>query len=108
MQRGVGEDRVEFAREPELRAVANARVETASARGVDHLGRSIHADHRRARGDDLLREHAVAASKIEDALAGLWIEQLEHGLSQGGYEMSVLGVAIRLPILRRRRRGRGA
>ena len=102
MQRRIGKDRVELAREIEPRAVGHARDKAALLRCRDHVRRGIDAHHRGTGGDNFFRQHTVPASEVENMLAGLRLEQIEHGLSECGNEMSVLCVAFGLPALRGR------
>ena len=103
MECRVGKYRVEFARELEPRAVGDLRVESALSRCRDHVCGRINAHHRRAGGRDFFRQHTVAASEVEDSLTDLRLEQVEHRLSERRNEMSVLCVALSLPVLGRRR-----
>ena len=75
---------------PRLRAAATMSAE-ASTPTTDS-----------AAGNDFLRQHAVAASEVENTLAGLGLEQIEHWLSERRNEMGVLRIALGLPILCRR------
>src|SRR5690606_34546664 len=50
---------------------------------------------------ELLREHAVAAAEVEDALARTRPEQLDHRRTEIRYEACVARVALRVPGLRR-------
>jgi hypothetical protein len=76
-------------------------VEPALLRRRDHIRSPIDAHHRRSRRGYLFGEHTVAASEVEDALARLWLKQLEHGLPQRWHEMRVLRVTVSLPFVRR-------
>src|SRR5690349_3269737 len=54
---------------------------------------------RGARGDEVLREHAVAAPEVEDALAGARREQLEDRATELGDEGGVARVDGRVPLI---------
>src|SRR5262249_16721907 len=80
-------------------AIHHLRVESALAGGGDHVGRRVDADHRGARLGDLLGEHAVTASEIQNSLAAPRFEQIQHWLAERGHKMSVLRVTLGAPRL---------
>jgi hypothetical protein len=49
--------------------------------------------------NQFFRLYAVAATQIEDALAGLGVEQVQQGLTERGHEMSIIGIGGRTPSL---------
>jgi hypothetical protein len=51
------------------------------------------------RRNQFFRQYAVAATQIEDALAGLGVEQVQHGLTERRNEMSIIGIGGRTPLL---------
>ena len=102
MQGGVGESRVERFRELEVGGVDQADVETLGLGRGHHRQAIVDPDHVRAALLDLERQRAVAATDVEDMLAGLRIEQLKRCLPQRGHEAAVAGIICRIPS-----RGRG-
>src|ERR1700691_3404398 len=96
---GVAEDGVELGGEIEPLATGDAGVETEPATGFD-LGRArIDADHRASQLGQLQRERAVAASEVEDALAGARREQLDYRRTEVGDEAGVARVCVGVPAL---------
>src|SRR5206468_11470304 len=79
--------------------VAAPRVEAARPGGADLLRAAVDGDDAAAAGDELLREDAVAAAQIEDALARLRGEQGEHAGAEVGDEPRVPGIGVRIPVL---------
>jgi hypothetical protein len=46
-----------------------------------------------------LGEYSIAATKIEDALAGMRLEQIEHGLAERRHEICVYRIGVWIPRL---------
>jgi hypothetical protein len=99
VQRRVGEHRVELALESEALTRHDPRVEALRLGGGDHVGRSVDRDDDSPAGGDLRGQHAVAAAEIEDALARLGVEQLDHRRAESWHEMRGRGVTLRRPML---------
>ena len=76
MQRGIRKNCVERLTRAVRRGVGQLKVELRiilSRQGY-HLRRFVNSLHQRARLGDFVGEVAGSAAKIEDSLAGLWIE----------------------------------
>jgi hypothetical protein len=99
VQDSIGEDRIEFVLKHERTGVRYSGIEAALTGGSDHVWRIVDANHSRPQGDQFFREYAVAAAQIEDALAGLGAEQVQHGLTERRHEVSIVGIAGRTPLL---------
>ena len=99
VQSRVREHCVEFGGEGQLLPVHQPRVEAARLGGGDQFGRGIDRDDFRAGRRDLLRQHAVTAAEVEDALAGPRIEQLDDRHAEHRHEGAGLGIALGLPAL---------
>ena len=78
MQRRVGEDRVELALEGKRMAVHFLHLEALGGSGCEQLLAQIGAKHVGAALGDLFSQHAVAAAKVEDALAFPRRQQIER------------------------------
>ena len=96
---GVAEDGVELGVEAEALAVGDARVEAEASRGFDLRRARIDADDVASHRGELDRERAVAASEVEDSLAGLRREQLDHRRAEVGDEAGVACVRVGVPAL---------
>ena len=59
----------------------------------------VDANHLRPQRNQFFRQYAVAATQIEDALAALGVEQVQHGLTERRHEMSIIGIGRRIPLL---------
>ncbi len=97
MEGRVAKDGVEFALERQALCVAEPCVDTARSRRFNERRRSVDADDVRARGDDALRERAVAATDIENPLAGLRREEIDQRRTEVGDEARITRVAIGFP-----------
>ena len=96
MQNGIGEDGVEgLVRIGQLFGGALVGLHAACARRRDHLRRGINARYACARGSDSLRELAIAAAEVENALAGLRSEPLERAGASAGTNAAFLSVGLR-------------
>jgi len=80
VQGGIGEDSIEFCLEIELIGINNPRVNISSLGCSDHIGGGIHSNDVSAFGNYFFCERAITAAEIEDALARLWIQQVEDRL----------------------------
>ena len=105
VQRGIGEHRIELVLERKGVAVDPLHRESTGGGGFEQLLGEIGAKDLGPGSGDRLGQHAVAAAKIENALAPPWREHVEHGLGQVGDEASVAGIAVRRPALDRLWRG---
>ena len=99
MEGGVREDGVEWLVEVHVRSAAVEDLQTAGAGGGDHGGGGIEAGDEGAGGGELLGEGAVAAAEVEDALAGLWREEIEDGAGKVRHEAAVGGIVGGVPDL---------
>ena len=71
------------------------------ARGrPDHIGGAVNAQHRSARGHKLLRESAITAAKIKNALARLRGQHGENRTAKIRDETGICGVFFGRPIVR--------
>jgi hypothetical protein len=104
VQRRIGEHRVELILEGKRMAVHLLHLEALGGSGGEQLLAQIGAKHVGAARGDLLREHAVAAAKVEDALALHRRQQIEHRAGKLGDETAFHGVVVGLPALHRLRR----
>ena len=104
MQRRVGEDRVELALEGKRMAVHFLHLEALGGSGCEQLLAQIGAKHVGAARGDLFSQHAVAAAKVEDALAFPRRQQIERRTGKLGDETALVGVVFRRPALHRLRR----
>ena len=108
MQGGVAEDGVELLAERQPSGVDNPRVEMAIARRRDLSGARIDRNQTTTRALDELRQPAVAAAEIEDALARLGIENPDDLAAVVRDEAAVPFILLRIPLLGHGRRcGRG-
>jgi hypothetical protein len=85
---------------PQRAGVRYSGVKAALTGSSDHVRRIINANHLRPHRNESLRQCAVAATQIKDALARLGLEQFQHGLAERRHEMSMIGIANRIPSLR--------
>ena len=94
MQSRVGEDGVERteALNIHLLGIRDEGVDAARARRLDHLLGAVEADHPGAGLDNPLGQHAVAAADVQDELAGLRVEQLQHCIAEPRHEGRVLRI----------------
>jgi len=99
MQRGIGEHRIELGDEIQGMAVDFADSEAFHPRHREQLIAQVDAENVGAGGLDFGSEHAVAAAKIEDALAGLGTKHPEHGARQLLHEAAVPRIVGRRPTL---------
>src|SRR5437588_11858472 len=76
-------------------------VEATCLRCRHHVRRRIDRDDCGADRPDLLGQHPVATAQIEDALARLRIEQLDHGRAKCRHKMSRRGITLGRPMLLR-------
>ena len=85
VQRGVGEDGVGLAFDGEGAPVGVLEGERGveRPRALDHRGIAVDADHVGAAGGDGGGQRARAAAEIDDALAGLRREQIDHVGGEG-------------------------
>jgi hypothetical protein len=104
MQRRIGEDRVELVVEGKRMAIDLLHLEALDGSGGEQLLAQIGAKHVGAARGDLLSQHAVAAAKVEDALAFPRRQQIEHRTGKLGDETALAGVVFRRPALHRLRR----
>jgi hypothetical protein len=104
VQRRIGEHRVELILEGKRMAVHLLHLEALGGSGGEQLLAQIGAKHVGAARGDLLREYAVAAAKVEDALALHRRQQIEHRTGKLGDETAFHGVVVGLPALHRLRR----
>ena len=96
-------DGVELGVEGKPLAVGDARVETEASGSFD-LGRArVDADDVASHRGELDRQRAVAASEVEDSLAGARREQLDHRRAEVGDEAGVARVCVGVPALIGRR-----
>src|SRR5579875_550750 len=102
MERGVRENRVEFAGERQLFAGAYASVEPARLRRRDHLRRRVDAHDGSACRGDLFGQNAVAAAEVKDAFTRPGRQKFEYRRAKGRHKMRVPGVIVGLPFLFRR------
>jgi hypothetical protein len=103
MEGGVGEDRVECAVERQLLAIHPPRFDAARSRGREQRFADVDPENADAPPLELLRHHAVAAAKVENALAGLRLKPFQHRSSEIGYEPRVLFIILGVPDLARPR-----
>src|SRR3990172_1241290 len=82
-------------------AVDLADVEALHPRDGEQLVTQVDAENVGAGRFDLRRERAVAAAKIEDALAGLGAKHAEHSPGKLLHEAAVLRVVRSRPALNR-------
>lgn len=99
MQHGVGEDGVEFSGEIQFRGAEDPGVQSTGAGRFDLFGAGVDGDDVAADVAEANREGAVAAAEIENALAGLRVEELEDGRAELGDESRVAGVLLGVPLL---------
>jgi len=78
-------------------AVHDPNVETTRARRRDLFGAGIDTGHEAAKRGKLLRQRAVAAAEIEDALAGLRSKELHERLPKLRYKPRICSVSLRVP-----------
>jgi hypothetical protein len=85
-------------------AVDLLHLEALGGSSFKQLLAQIGAKHVGAARCDLLRQHAIAAAEVEDALALPRREQIEHRAGKIGDETPFHGVIVGLPALHRLRR----
>jgi len=100
VQRRVAEHSVEFAIEIESFPARHTDVQAEFSCGVDLLSARIDTDDMASHRGELRGKHAVAAAKVQDALAGARREQINHGRAKFGDEAGVACIAFRIPGLR--------
>lgn len=99
MQRRIGEDRVELSLEGKRMAVDLLHLEALGGSGGEQLLAQIGAKHVGSASGDLLGENAVAAAKVENALALPRRQQIEHRTGKVGDETAFAGVILSRPAL---------
>ena len=99
VQYRVAEHRVELPVEVQVGGVRNARVQSAPTRRPDLFRTRVDGHHAATGRDQLLRQGAVTAADVEDALSRLWTEQLDHRRPEVGHEPRVRRVLFRIPDL---------
>ena len=104
VQRRIGEDRVELVLEGKRMAVHFLHLEALGGSGCEQLLAQIGAKHVGAARGDFFSQHAVAAAKVEDALAFPRRQQIERRTGKLGDETALAGVVFRRPALHRLRR----
>ena len=82
VQHRVAEDGIELRLERQRFAAHHVRVESKLSRGLNLRSARIHGDDFTPQIDQLFREHAVSATQVQNALAGLRRQQLQDGRSQ--------------------------
>jgi len=97
VERGVREDGVELGVVGKFGKVGVVYFEAASAGSFDHRERGVDSAQDCSGLGELLGECAVAASGVEDVLAGLGVEQRDDGGPEGCDEAAVDGVAGAIP-----------
>ena len=98
VQYSIGEDRIEdVVGIEQLLGRSVVGLYSARARRSYHLRRSVDADDAGAGIGNLFRQLPVAASKVEDALARLGGEPLEHTSSQFMDECAIAAIGFRIP-----------
>src|ERR1700676_4755346 len=99
MQDGIGKDCIEFVVKDQRTGVRYSGIKAALTSGSDHVRRIVDANHQHPQRNQFFRQYAVAATQIEDALSGLGVEQVQHGLTERRHEMSIIGIGGRAPLL---------
>jgi hypothetical protein len=95
----VAEHGVELGVEGQPLAVGDPCVEPEPTGSVDLWCARIDADDVASQVGELLSERAIAASEVEDSLAGARREQFDYGRAEVGDEARVAGVSIGVPAL---------
>jgi hypothetical protein len=99
VQHRIGKDCVELVIERQFSNVHQTGIDAASSRRGHHLWRRIDPQNRGAPRDDLGRQRAVTAPKIEDPFAFLWIQEVDQRRTVRGHESGVPGIFVGLPPL---------
>ena len=97
MQRGVGESRVELGEELHVLRRKQQRIDAFRPRRRDHLGRIVDAKHGSAALRDPPRQSPLAATDVEDPLAGLGIEQIQRRAAELRDERAHARIIPRVP-----------
>ncbi len=74
-----------------------AHIEVAGPGGFDHRSGSIDAGHDGSRCGEFLRECAIAAANIEDALSGFWGQEINDAGREVRDEPAALGISGCVP-----------
>jgi hypothetical protein len=95
----VREHRVELAGKRERLRIDQTHIEAAGPRRRQQVGRGVNPDHDAALRRELFGQHAVATPKVENAFAGLRLQQVENRPSQIGHKSCVRRVVGGVPLL---------
>lgn len=97
VQRRVREHRVERVRKGKCMSVDHPDIQAAPPCRGSHVGGRVNADDECAGRGDLLAQHPVAATEIENAFAGPRVEQCQNVGAQGRNVAGVFGVGVGRP-----------
>jgi DNA-binding transcriptional LysR family regulator len=95
----VREHRVERANKRERLRIDQTHIEAAGPRRRQQAGRGVNPDHDAAPRRKVFGQRAVATPEVENAFAGLRLQQVDNRLSQIGHKSCVRRVVGGVPLL---------